>query len=156
MSKIINLFVSHKGEDESRIDDFKRLMERKDYDFRDSSIKESEPNRANDEEYIKSRYLRPAIDWAGTIVVLIGQNTHKSDWVNWEIDYAQRKGKKIIGVFLPGEKNAIIPRSLQDYADSIVGWNSEKIDEAIRNDKIFWEDDDGNFLPSDSPYRYTC
>lgn len=156
MSKTINLFVSHKGEDESRIEDFKNLMGRKGYDFRDSSIKESEPNKANDEDYIKSKYLKPAIDWAGTIVVLIGQNTHKSDWVNWEIDYAMKKGKKIIGVLLPGDKDATIPDALQDYADSIVGWNSEKIDEAIRNDKPFWEDNDGNHLPSNSPYRYTC
>ena len=29
MSKTINLFVSHKGEDESKIDAFKKLMERK-------------------------------------------------------------------------------------------------------------------------------
>ncbi len=156
MSKTINLFVSHKGEDESRIEDFKKLMGQKGYNFRDSSIKESEPNRANDEEYIKSKYLRPAIDWAGTIVVLIGQNTHKSDWVNWEIDYALKKGKKIIGVFIPGEKDATIPDLLQDYADSIVGWNSEKIDEAIRNDNTYWEDEGGNSLPSNSPYRYTC
>lgn len=156
MSKTINLFVSHKGEDENRIEDFKNLMKHKGYDFRDSSIKESEPNKANDEDYIKSKYLKPAIDWAGTIVVLIGQNTHKSDWVDWEIDYALKQGKKIIGVFLPGEKDATIPDSLQDYADSIVGWNSEKIDEAIRNDKPFWEDNDENHLPSNSPYRYTC
>ena len=156
MSKTINLFVSHKGEDESRIEDFKKLMEHKGYDFRDSSIKESEPNRANDEEYIKRKHLRPAIDWAGTIVVLIGQNTHKSSWVDWEIYYALKKGKKIIGVFLPGEKGAIIPDSLKDCADSIVGWNSEKIDKAIRGDEALWEDNDENALPANSPYRYTC
>lgn len=156
MSKTINLFVSHKGEDESRIEDFKNLMKHKGYDFRDSSIKESEPNKANDEDYIKREYLKPAIDWAGTIVVLIGQNTYKSDWVDWEIDYAQKQGKKIIGVFLPGEKDATIPDTLKDYADSIVGWNSEKIDDAIKNDEPFWEDNDGNHLPSNSPYRYTC
>lgn len=156
MPKIINLFVSHKGEDESKIDDFKRLMKHKGYEFKDSSIKESKPNRANNEEYIKREYLEPAINWAGTIVILIGKNTHKSDWVNWEIEYAIKKGKKIIGVFLQGEKEAKIPDALQDYADSIVGWNAEKIDEAIRNDKPFWEDNDGNHLPSNSPYRYTC
>ena len=50
MSKTINLFVSHKGEDESKIDAFKKLMERKGYDFRDSSIRESEPNKANNKE----------------------------------------------------------------------------------------------------------
>lgn len=62
MSKTINLFVSHKGEDESKIEAFKKLMEKRGYDFRDSSIKESEPNRATDEEYIKNKYLRPSIN----------------------------------------------------------------------------------------------
>lgn len=121
MSKTMNLFVSHKGEDENKIDAFKKLMAKKGYHFRDSSIRESEPNRANNKEYIKHNILKPAIDWAGTMVVLIGKDTHKSEWVDWEIEYAMKHDTKIVGVFLPGEKDAELPDSLKDYGDSCVG-----------------------------------
>lgn len=156
MSKTINLFVSHKGEDESKIDAFKKLMERKGYDFRDSSIRESEPNKANNKEYIKKQYLKPAIDWAGTVVVLIGNNTHKSDWVNWEIEYAQQCQKKIIGVYIQGEKDSELPEALKDYAESCVGWNAEKIDEVIRKDRVIWEDQNGNPIAPNASSHVSC
>lgn len=156
MSKTINLFVSHKGEDESKIEAFKKLMEKRGYDFRDSSIKESEPNRANNEDYIKDKYLRPSIDWAGTVVVLIGNNTHKSEWVNWEIEYAIKRGKKIVGVFLQGEADAQLPKALADYADSCVSWNADKIDEAIKTNHTIWEDANGNPSAPNASSHSTC
>lgn len=156
MSKTINLFVSHSGRDESKIDSFKKLMEKKGYDFRDSSIRESEPNRANNEDYIKQGILKPAIDWAGTVVVLVGKDTHNRDWVNWEIEYAVKKGKKIIGVYLPGETGDILPTELKKYGYSCVGWNSDKIDAAIKNDDAIWEDENGNAISPNTPNRGTC
>lgn len=156
MSKTINLFVSHKGEDAKKIDAFKKLMEKKGYDFRDSSIRESEPNRAKNENYIKSEILAPAIKWAGTLVVLIGKDTHKSDWVNWEINYAMEHGKRIIGVFLNGEADAKLPEALKEFGDACVGWDSAKIDEAIKNETTFWEDANGNPLSPNSADRTTC
>ncbi len=156
MSKTINLFVSHKGEDESKIETFKKMMEKRGYDFRDSSIKESEPNRANNEEYIKSTYLQPAIDWAGTVVVLIGNNTHKSDWVDWEIKYAFKQGKTIIGVYLFGEADSKLPEALKNYATSCVSWNADKIDEVIKTKRILWEDQNGNPAAPNSASHGTC
>lgn len=156
MSKIINLFISHKGEDENKIDSFKKLMENKGYDFRDSSIRESEPNKAHNEDYIKYGILQPAIDWAGTVVVLIGKETHNSKWVDWEIEYALKNGKKVVGVFLPGAIDAVLPDALKDFGDSCVSWNADKIDEAIRNNKPIWEDASGNPIAPNNPNRVTC
>ena len=107
-------------------------------------------------EYIKKQYLKPAIDWAGTVVVLIGNNTHKSDWVNWEIEYAQQCQKKIIGVYIQGEKDSELPEALKDYAESCVGWNAEKIDEVIRNDRVIWEDQNGNPIAPNASSHVSC
>ena len=156
MSKTINLFVSHKGEDESKINAFKRLMEKRGYDFRDSSIRESEPNRAHNDDYIKREILKPAIDWAGTVVVLIGKETHNSDWVDWEINYAIKHNKKIIGVYLPGEAGAELPDALKKIGDSCVNWNADKIDELIKSDKQIWEDASGNPIVPNNSNRMTC
>lgn len=156
MSKTINLFVSHSGKDEKKIDALKKLMEKKGYDFRDSSIRESEPNRAHNEEYIKNEILKPAINWAGTMVVLVGRDTHNREWVDWEIEYAIKKGKKIIGVYLPGETEAVLPPALIKFGYSCVGWNADKIDNAIKNTDAIWEDENGNCIVPNTLNRGTC
>ena len=156
MDKTINLFVSHSGSDETRIDDFKNLMGNAGYSFHDSSIRESDPNKAKSEEYIKSGILAPAIKWAGTMIVLIGNDTHKSDWVNWEIEYAAKNEKKIIGVFLPGERDAELPDALKKFGDGCVGWNKEKIKEALESDVSKWEDNEGNTFYPNEMTHITC
>lgn len=155
MSKKINLFISHYGGDEKHIETFKNLLTKKNYEVRDSSIVESEPNKATNKEYIKS-LLRKQIDWAGTVVVLIGPKTADREWVDWEIEYAAKNGEKqIVGVYLPGATDADIPESLQEYGDACVPWNSDKIADAIEGSPI-WQDSTGQTRPSTGSLRSTC
>lgn len=141
MSKKINLFVSHYGGDEESIKDLKSLLKDK-YDIRDSSIVESDPNNANNTEYIKS-IIRPQIDWAGKIIVLIGPKTHERDWVNWEIEHAAKNGdKRIVGVYLRGEMDSESPEMLENYGHACVAWNTDKIVAALEGDDI-WQDSNG-------------
>ncbi|MEN6462527.1 MAG: TIR domain-containing protein [Syntrophomonas sp.] len=155
MSKIINLFVSHYGGDEEHIQGFKNLLSNKNYDIRDSSIVESDPNNAKSPDYIKT-LLSSQIKWAGTVVVLIGPKTHERDWVNWEIEYAAKHGdKRIVGVFLRGATDADIPEKLDEYGDACVTWNSDKIMAAIEG-KTIWETSTGQTRSSEGSPRSTC
>lgn len=155
MSKKINLFVSHYGGDESCIPKFKDLLSKRNYEVRDSSIIESEPNRATNNEYIKS-LIRTQIDWAGKIVVLIGPKTAERDWVNWEIKYAAKNGdKRIIGVYLRGATDADVPEALNEYGDALVAWNSDKVVAAIEGEDI-WQDSKGNIRAQVDTPRGTC
>ena len=76
--------------------------------------------------------------------------------VNWEIEYAQQCQKKIIGVYIQGEKDSELPEALKDYAESCVGWNAEKIDEVIRNDRVIWEDQNGNPIAPNASSHVSC
>ena len=96
----INVFVSHYHEDEQHIKDLKALMGDK-YDMRNSSVTSEKFNRASNPDYIKS-LLRPLISWAGIFICLIGDKTHDSEWVDWEIRQAEQQGKRIIGVYCLG------------------------------------------------------
>lgn len=119
MDDIKNIFVSHYHTDAERIEDLKSLLGKHGMTMKDSSIYESKnPNNAHNEEYIKS-IIRPRIDWAGTTVVLIGKDTSKSEYVNWEIEHAARKGKRIVGVYLPGESDSELPEALNKYGNSL-------------------------------------
>lgn len=136
----INIFVSHHHSDASVIDSLKELIGKgSKFDIRDSSISEyKDPNNAHNEDYIMS-LIRPKIDWAGTVIVLIGDKTHASEWVEKEIEYAHRHGKTIIGVYERGlaDQDALIPEALEKYADSILNWNSENINKALEGGPVF-------------------
>ncbi|HBF37381.1 MAG TPA: hypothetical protein DDW50_08685 [Firmicutes bacterium] len=141
--ELINIFIPHYHKDETFIPKMKGLLEKRGYEVRDSSIDESEPNNAKNPDYIKS-LLRPKIEWAGKIVVLIGPETHKREWVDWEIEYASSFGdKRIIGVFIQGATDADVPENLNKYGDALVPWNSEKLEAAIDGENI-WLDSSNN------------
>lgn len=137
-AKISNIFVSHYHSDSEHIEGMKNLMVKKNIQARDSSIYETkEKNNANSPDYIKS-LIRPQIQWAGTVIALIGPKTSNSDWVNWELEYAAEKGKRIIGVFLNGATESDIPEALKANGDALVPWSADKISRAIDGEDI-WE-----------------
>lgn len=151
MDKTKNIFVSHYHTDADSILKLKSLLDRHGLKMKDSSIYESKnPNNANNEEYIKS-LIRPRIDWAGTTVVLIGKNTSKSDYVNWEIEHAASKGKRIVGVYLQGESDSEIPEALNKYGNSLQKWNGESIISGITGDNT-WNGPGRNWATE----RVTC
>ena len=156
MKDVINIFVSHKGEDEKRIEELKKLLSKHgNYEVRDSSIVESEPNKAENPEYIKS-IIRPKIEWAGKVIVLIGKETSSSEWVNWEIEVASKySDKSIIGIFLQGSTDDDIPQSLNEFGDACVPWDSEKIIEAIEGNTI-WMNSKGENRPNIDFKREIC
>lgn len=131
-----HVFISHHHADDAGVDKLTSLLKRSGHDIRNSSIRAKPANqRRLDQGLVKPevirRLLRRKISWAGTVVVLIGKKTHTRPWVNWEIDQANKQGKRIVGVYERGGTAADIPPSLEKYASSIVGWDSGCIMAAI-------------------------
>lgn len=134
---IKNIFVSHYHEDAESIKKLQDLVIRNGLTMKDSSIYESKlENNAHNEDYIK-QLIKPHIDWAGTMIVLIGSKTATSDWVEWEIKYAMDHDKRIVGVYMNGEHDADIPEALIKYGNALCGWNSEKIIAAINGEDMW-------------------
>ena len=148
-----NIFVSHYHEDERQIKALKSLMGEH-YEMKNSSVTSEKFNRAKNPDYIKS-LLKPLISWAGTFICLIGENTHNSEWVDWEIRQAGKMGKRIIGVYCHGATDADVPDALEEFADAIVGWRKDKISSAISGESYF-EKADGSVRPFISMGRSTC
>lgn len=155
MDKIKNLFVSHVFEDDQRVKELRSLLKKHGYDVRDSSISKDKPNKAKSPEYIKNGILAPRIDWAGAVVVIVSPDTHNSEWVNWEIEYAQNHEKRIVGVWAHGAQDSDLPEALEKYGDAMVGWQGRGIIDAI-------EGQDKWLTPSGTPRqprqidRYKC
>ena len=132
------------------------LIEKGGLTVRDSSINSSNPNDAKDPDYIKSRILAPQIQWASTLLVYITPDTKDSEWVNWEIEYAEKQGKRIIGVWDHGAAGVDIPDALEKFGKAVVGWQADKIKGAIEGTVNNWESPDGVIAPPRDVKRYSC
>ena len=72
-----------------------------------------------------AKYLRARINWAKTLIVIIGEHTHERPWVNYEIRNAHLQGKEIIGIYDYGCKDKVeLPEAYKRYGGSPIGWNS--------------------------------
>lgn len=154
--KVCNVFISHIHEDDADLTAMKELLSKNGCEFRDSSVNSSNPNEAKDPDYIKSQILAPKIQWAGTVVVLVSPDTCKSEWVQWEIEYANKLGKRIVGVWAHGAKDSDLPENLDDYADALVGWQAEKIIDAIYGKSNDWQTPSGQAAQERKIAHYSC
>ena len=124
--------------------------------IRDYSISSDNPNNAKSESYIKSEILAPRIQQCSTLVVYISPETKDSDYVNWEIEYAHKQGKRIVGVWADGEKDCELPEALDRYADAVVGWTGNRIMDAIDGEIDNWENPDGSQYAPREINRHRC
>ena len=98
----------------------------------------TDKSEGQNEEYVKG-LIRPRMDKSSVIIVLIGPGTYTRKWVNWELEYAAKNNKRIVGVYCFGNTNARLPSKLRELYDSsytylkIVNWNSDSIVRAIRD-----------------------
>lgn len=147
-----HVFISHHHADDASVTGLTRLLARSGYEIRNSSIRAKPANqRRLDEgripERTLKRLLRMKMSWASTVVVLIGKDTHKRPWVNWEITQANELGKRIVGVYERGGTENDIPEAFADYGDALVGWNSAKVIDAIEGRDDPFERPDGSERP---------
>ena len=152
---IKNVFISHVHEDDAGLQKLKDLLSSKGIAIRDSSIHAGKENNAKSTDYIKSKILAPQINWAGVVIVYITPKTRESAWVDWEIEYAEKQGKRIVGVWGYGDNNCEVPDALNNYGDSVVGWNGDSIIDAI-NGKNNWDNPDGSAGAPRQIVRYRC
>lgn len=150
------VFVSHVHEDDSGLTKLKDLLKDNGMVARDYSISSDNPNNAHNDDYIKGQILAPRIRQSGVLIVYVSSETKDSDWVNWEIEYAHKNNKRIVGVWAHGEKDCDLPDGLEQYGDAMVGWQGNRIIDAI-NGKLdgFFETGGEQRGPRDIP-RHNC
>lgn len=153
---IKNIFISHIHEDDEGLGNLKDLLSRNGMTVRDYSINSDNPNRAHSEDYIKSGILAPRIELSGALVVYISSETKDSDYVNWEIEFAHKHDKRIVGVWAQGENGCQVPEALQDYGDAVVGWHGNRIIDAINGKINEWQNPDGSECSPRDINRFSC
>ena len=138
-----NVFISHYSKDDEHIEKLRSLLGKAGYTLRNSSIDSTKQNDAKNPDYVKS-LLRPGIKWAGTTIVLIGPETHKRDWVDWEINKSNMEGNRIVGVYINGAAGSDVPDEFNNYGNALVGWDTERIIDSIEGRCNNFENADGS------------
>lgn len=161
MNQTKNVFISHHHKDDKNVDKLSDLLGKNGCNMRNSSIRAKPANQERlDKGLVKDatirRLLRMKMSWAGTVIVLVGKETHTRPWVNWEVEEAHRLGKKIVGVYEQGLKDKVeLPDALKSFGTSQVGWNSESIIGAINGDPSF-QNPDGSTCPRQDGFHGVC
>lgn len=143
MAKTRNIFISHQGKDDDHVQGLKKRLTDKGNNIRNSSVDSTKHTNKRPSDSTIRKTLKDGISWAGTFVCLIGEKTHESKWVNYEIEQAHLQGKTIVGVYLHGCKDDVkLPENLVNYGGPVLGWNSlDKLEDAM----------DGKPIPSEKP-----
>src|SRR5207245_3283452 len=74
---------------------------------------------SENDDYIKSR-IREEMHGTSMLIYLIGQTTHQSRWVDWEIRKAMAQGKGILGISVKDQDEEPIPPGLQQADANVV------------------------------------
>ena len=142
-----NVFISHHHKDDEHVDKLTALLKKNGCDIRNSSIRAKPANqkrlgKGSVKDSTIRRLLRMKMSWAGTVVILVGKETHKRPWVDWEIREANRQGKNIVGVYEYGLKERVnLPEALKKYSTAQVGWDSANIIDAVNGNPSFQNPD---------------
>jgi MTH538 TIR-like domain (DUF1863) len=156
-----HVFISHHHADDAEVSKLSGLLSKRGYDIRNSSIRAKPANQRRLEEGLVKeetirRLLRMKISWATTVVVLVGKDTHKRQWVNWEIEQANKQGKRIAGIYVRGATEADLPPALNKYASSrIANWNADAIIDVIDGKENLFQNSDGSASQNVQPAMST-
>jgi hypothetical protein len=124
------VFLSFAAEDREQVQGLRLLAANPNYDleFYDESVRS--PIESTNPEYIK-RVIRDKISRTSVTVCLISEHTHKSQWVEWELEESHTKDHKIIAMALKGISQAHLPPLIKKLAVRFWNWDPEYLNKLI-------------------------
>jgi len=150
------VFVSFDHNDKTQADTFKALLSNSKHplDFHDRSLKDPVtgqkgkhlPFLPNDKraDPIKEE-IKKKFEEALVLLVLIGRDTHKSKWIDWEINtfhkmkfklYGNDTWKLIRAMKIKGIHNVTLPNALNGKSWKTMPWGAEKLNKWL--DKVLF------------------
>jgi hypothetical protein len=121
------VFISHAwthSDDYYRVVDF--LKEAPHFAWRNLSVPRHDPAPGSQLEY----GLREQMRYADVFLIIAGMYAAHSDWIDFELAFARRIGRPIIGIRKWGGER--VPVAISSVARDVVGWQSASIVAAIR------------------------
>ena len=121
------VFISYKWEDKASRNGLEGAMKNTNNNFDAISDSERKDLRSKGEKEIKE-YLKEKIRKSNAVICLVGQDTHSSEMVQWELEVSNSLGKKIIPVRIPNTTGGA-PKPIRNK--DLLNWNIDDINNAL-------------------------
>jgi hypothetical protein len=118
------IFISYDHDDTLKVNGFLGLRNIIDgFEFYNHKLDEriNSSNEYYIKQVIRDEYIKPA----SVTVVLIGNYTYKSGWVQWEIQESLNQKMGILGIRLK-DTNGIVPAGIPTNPSHVGVWDPEK------------------------------
>jgi len=125
----MNIFLSYKWEDRSYVNGLAGLLQNPNNQYRHIPLNEREDYRNKGRDAVKN-YLKGLINECDAIICLVGENTHTSEWVSYEMEVGRSLNKKILAVRIKGSKGGL-PAQLRSWGIQETNWDSQLINNAL-------------------------
>jgi len=126
------VFISFRHEDKGLVEYLRGQSknENSNLDFIDMSLQV--PFNSKSAEYIKQG-IRARIKQCSVTTVMTTNDTHKSEWVNWEINESIRQGKGVVVIDKRSNTSAKLPSAVTENKKNIqiVPWKHKEIMDAV-------------------------
>ena len=106
-----------------------RLNAEPNFRWENRSVPQHDPLLAGKTSELQ-KLLRDQMRPANAFVILGGMYAANSDWIEFEVEFARRIGRPIIGVYPHGSDR--MPLLISNNATEIVGWTAGSIVSSIR------------------------
>ena len=117
MKKNVKIFISYDcDKDRHNKELLNAWSKHKNIDFKIKDVSTDVSINSKDANYIK-KCITKDIESCDMFCVLIGKDTHKSKWIEFEIQKAFELNKKIIGILI--DKSNKPPENFIKYSDSL-------------------------------------
>lgn len=125
-----HLFISHSWSYSERYNSMVNLLDNRPYfEFSNYSVPDTKAFGPMSNAMMKEQ-LRAQIRPVSCVIIIGGMWTAYSDWIQFEMEFAEEIGKPILGVRPRGAQ--VIPTAVSAKADKIVSWNADSIVDGIR------------------------
>ena len=84
------------------------------------------PFNSENAEYIKQG-IRARINQSSVTLVMATDDTHQSEWVNWEIEESLRQEKGVLAMYSGDKPPSNLPDVIQKNNIKVVPWNHETL-----------------------------
>lgn len=118
------VFLSFDHDDLAQVNGLRGLIQNPNHDLEayDESVRKAieSKNKAYIRQVIGEKIKRSSVT-----VCLISATTHKSEWVDWELEESDRQGNAIIAMALKGVKEAVLPALIKAKRLTFHPWDPD-------------------------------